>query len=340
MSRRRGALQSAEGNLTGPDGPTYKAPMREATQEPLATEATMSPVRPGVARASLVALRPRQWIKNLFVLAPLLFAKQLFDHTLIVRSLLAFACFTALAGAVYVLNDLFDVQKDREHPFKRLRPIASGALPVSTAKTLAFSVAAAGTVGAFTLGWQFAIVALGYVALNAAYTITLKHFAFVDVLCIASGFLLRVVGGSLAIDVAISRWLLICTFLLALFLGLGKRKHEFVALHQTGGQARRVMEQYRLHHLNLALWLTGLCTLAGYSLYAFDAETATRFGTPYLPITIAFIAFGVIRFVKLIDLHDAESPTEEMLKDWPFLINAFLWLAAVIALIYHGVQAP
>ena len=291
----------------------------------------------GTVRASFLALRPRQWIKNLFVFAPLLFAKQLFDASLIARSLHAFTVFTALAGAVYVMNDLFDVVKDREHPYKRLRPIASGALSVASAKALAFTLATVAAACAFLLGWQFALAALGYVGLNLAYTITLKHYAFVDVLCIATGFLLRVVAGSLAIDVPISRWLLVCTFLLALFLGLGKRKHEFVALHQNGaGQTRKVLEQYRLRHLDLALWSTALLTLASYALYTFDPGTTAKFGTPYLPFTIGFIAFGVLRFVKLIDLHDAESPTEEMIKDVPFVVNAFLWVAAVIVLIYQG----
>ena len=156
-------------------------------------------------------------------------------------------------------------------------------------------------------------------------------------LCIATGFLLRVVAGSLAIDAPISRWLLVCTFLLALFLGLGKRKHEFVALHQNGAaQTRKVLEQYRLGHLDAALWVTALLTLASYALYTFDPTTTAKFNTPYLPFTIGFIAFGVLRFVKLIGFHDAESPTEEMIKDVPFVVNAFLWVACVIAVIYHG----
>jgi 4-hydroxybenzoate polyprenyltransferase len=281
-------------------------------------------------------VRPKQWVKNLFVFAPLLFAKHLLDADLFLRSLAAFAVFATLAGAVYVLNDLFDVHKDREHPYKRLRPIASGALPIPAARILIVALVAAGGFGAFALGWQFALVAGGYVTMNVAYTLTLKHFAFVDVLCIASGFLLRVVAGSLAIDVDISRWLLVCTFLLALFLALGKRKHEFVTLHQSGREARPVMERYQLQHLNIGLWCAGLLTLASYALYTFDRDTAVRFGTAWLPATIVFIAFGIARFVKLIDLHDAESPTEEMLKDVPFIANGLLWATAVIVLIYTG----
>lgn len=295
--------------------------------------------RLNVIAACLIALRPKQWIKNLFVFAPLIFAKHLFDAGLILRALAAFGVFAALASAIYLLNDLFDVQKDREHPFKRLRPIASGTLPLGLARVLIVALVAAGASCAFAVGWQFAVVALGYVLLNVAYTLTLKHWAFVDVLCIATGFLLRVVGGSLAIDVTISAWLLGCTFLLALFLGLGKRKHEYVALHLQGGTTRRVMEQYRLSHLNLALWITGALTVASYAAYTFSPETAQRFGTQFLPVTIAFIAFGIFRFVRLIDLHDAESPTEEMLKDVPFVVNTFAWVALVIVLIYNGVPA-
>ena len=298
-------------------------------------EGTVSRVR--LLRACVVALRPKQWIKNLFVFAPLLFAKHLFDGGLILRAAAAFAVFTALASAIYVLNDLFDVQKDREHPFKRLRPIASGTLPLGLARVLIVALTSAGALCAFAIGWQFAVVAIGYVLLNVAYTLTLKHWAFVDVLCIATGFLLRVVGGSLAIDVAISKWLLVCTFLLALFLGLGKRKHEYVALHLQGGTARRVMDQYRLEHLNLSLWIAGALTVASYAAYTFAPGTAVRFGTQLLPLTIAFIGFGIFRFVRLIDLHDAESPTEEMLKDVPFVVNTFAWVALVIVLIYNGV---
>jgi 4-hydroxybenzoate polyprenyltransferase len=286
---------------------------------------------------ALLALRPRQWIKNLFVFAPLLFARHLFDGALILRSLAAFVLFTAIAGAVYIFNDLFDIHKDREHPFKRLRPIASGALPLSTARGLGLALALVGLSAAFALGWQFALVALGYFLLNLAYTLTLKHFAFADVLCIAGGFVLRVIGGSLAIEVVISKWLLICTFLLALFLALGKRKHEFIALHQNGnGNARKVMEQYRLSHLNWALWSVGFLTLLSYVLYTVAAETVRKLGTPYLPVTIVFIAFGILRFVKLLDLHDAESPTEEMLKDIPFIANAVLWVTAVTVILYQG----
>lgn len=310
----------------------------DASRLPAASNvAADRPTAWAVAWHGLLALRPQQWIKNLFVFAPLLFARQLFEGALVLRAMAAFAIFTAIAGAVYVLNDLFDLQKDRDHPFKRLRPIASGKLPLGTARILSAGLAMGGLATSFVLGWPFALTALGYFTLNLAYTFTLKHFAFVDVLCIASGFLLRVVAGSVAIGVAMSRWLLICTFVLALFLALGKRKHEFVTLHQNGnGNARKVMERYRLDHLNWALWAVGFATLAFYALYTVSAETVEKFGTPWLPVTIPFIAFGLVRFVKLIDLHDAESPTEEMLKDVPFVANALLWVAAVIALVYQG----
>jgi 4-hydroxybenzoate polyprenyltransferase len=312
--------------------------MLDTPQAEVAPERAAAVERPGSLWVQAIwALRPRQWIKNLFVLAPLLFARHLFEGSMLLRAAAALALFTAIAGAVYVINDLFDIHKDREHPFKRLRPIASGALPVPTARALGASLALGGLAASFALGWPFALVALGYFLLNLTYTLTLKHYAFVDVLCIAGGFLLRVVAGSLAIDVEISRWLLICTFALALFLALGKRKHEYVALHLGGnGTARRVMRQYRLGQLNAALWAMGLATLTSYVLYTVSAETVAKFGTPWLPCTIPFIAFGLWRFARLIDLHDAESPTEEMLKDVPFVANALLWLAAVIAVVYNG----
>jgi 4-hydroxybenzoate polyprenyltransferase len=292
--------------------------------------------RPGsLIGPAIRALRPKQWVKNVFVFAPLLFAGHLFDGALVLRALGAFGLFTAIAGAAYVFNDLFDIQKDRLHPFKRLRPIASGALPLPSARVLAALLGVGGVLASFTLGWPFALCALAYFALNLGYTLLLKHYPFVDVICIAAGFLLRVMAGSFAVDVPMSRWLLICTFLLALFLALGKRKHEYVTLHLNGnGNARKVMERYRLSHLTRALWVVGAATVVSYALYTVSPETTAKFGTPYLSATLPFIAFGIWRFGKLVSLDDAESPTEEMLRDFPFVVNALLWVAAVTAVIY------
>jgi 4-hydroxybenzoate polyprenyltransferase len=299
---------------------------------------------PGAPRRSrlppfLAALRPHQWIKNLFVGAPLLFAKRLLDPVSLGRAALAVAVFCALSGAVYLINDIADVERDRAHPKKRHRAIASGALPIRTARLGAVALAAVALLVAFLTHVGFGLVAAGYFTLNLFYSFGLKKLAYVDAAVIASGFLLRVYGGSLAIDVPVSVWLIACTFSLALFLALGKRRHELASAADAGTakKQRSALAAYKESHLGVAMWLVGAATAVAYTLYTLAPMTQRHFGTRWLVATVPLIVFGIYRFTWLVGQHArSESPTEEMLRDIPFVVNIVLWVMVIVGLIYGG----
>ena len=288
--------------------------------------------------AILKTLRPHQWVKNLFVAAPLVFAKHLVDAEYVLRAVVATLAFCALSGAVYAFNDVRDAEADRAHPTKRHRPVASGALSRRAALTVA-ALLAAGALGvALWLGPWFAVFAGAYLAVNTTYSLGLKQVAFVDVALIAGGFLLRVLGGAAAIDVPASRWLLLCTGLLAAFLGLGKRAHELAAAERGGRDARATraaLAGYSAPVVRTAMVVLGLATTAAYVLYTLDAHTVAFFGTRHLVWTAPFCAIGVARFAQLaLGRGGEDSPTEAMLRDWVFVLNLALWGAAVLSVIY------
>lgn len=283
----------------------------------------------------LKTMRPHQWVKNGFVVAPLVFAEQLFEPTALVRALVAFALFCLVSGAVYLLNDVRDVEKDRSHPVKQHRPIASGVVPVRVAAR-ASAVLAVGAIGAgLWLAPGFGIAMAAYMGMNVGYSFGLKNVPWLDVLIIAAGFLLRVLAGALAIQVHISGWLLGCTFLLALFLGMGKRRHELVTAGDGATKQRRVLQFYQLAHLNLAITTVGIATVVAYASYAFSAHARELFDTTAMPWTIPFIIVGIGRFLQLSGAaDDARSPTDRMVRDIPFVANIVGWGLLVVWLIY------
>jgi 4-hydroxybenzoate polyprenyltransferase len=286
-------------------------------------------------------MRPGQWVKNLFVFAPAVFAKAHSEAhpEIFLQAALATLVFILLAGAVYVMNDVLDVDKDRLHPTKRHRPIASGALSIQNALAGGLlSLAAAYAIGYF-LGGAFNLVATGYLALNVAYSTTLKRYAYLDVLSIATGFLLRILAGSLAIGLArdeISVYLVGCTFLVALFLGLGKRRHELALLGEESGTRRPALRQYRLHHLDVALLVVATLTVCAYAFYTVAPQTRAYFGSMRLAATVPFVLLGIGRFLILLRRKDeARSPTDVMIRDVPFLLNIVAW-ALVVAWAVYG----
>ena len=280
----------------------------------------------------LKAMRPHQWVKNLFVVAPLVFAKGLDDVDMVLRSALAFVLFSLAASSIYLLNDLADVEADRAHPVKCKRPIASGALPVHVARTAMAVLATLACAGSLVLN-AWVLAAIGGYLLQVAYTYKLKHVPYVDVLCIAAGFELRVLAGTFALRVPPTIYLLVVTFLLSAFLGFGKRMHELQA--PSAGKTRSVLSKYSSKTVTVLLQLTALATTTTYVIYTLDPHTRAFFGTDYLAATIVFTEFGVIRFMDLVrNRADADSPTEQMLKDWPFLLNLVLWAIAVVVVIY------
>jgi len=287
--------------------------------------------------AVLKSLRFHQWVKNLFVLGPLIFARRVDDPRAVVSSVLAAACFCLLSSAVYVFNDIVDVDKDRAHPLKRLRPIASGALPVGAARLLAAVLALVGLCGSYLISPTLLAIAAAYLAQNVAYSFWLKHVPFVDVACISTGFLLRVLGGASAIPVDPSVWVLLCTLLLAAFLGFGKRAHELRVAGSKGGNQRVVLDRYPPNVLRVLLYLLAILTVLAYLLYTQSPHARTFFGTRRLALTVPFVAFGVFRFIWIVQgKADSESPTDSMLRDPPFLINLLGYAVAIMAILYGG----
>lgn len=280
-------------------------------------------------------LRPHQWIKNLFVAAPLIFARRIEDAVAVRNAAAAIAIFCALSSAVYLFNDLQDVERDRVHPVKRHRPIASGALGPEAARVAAAILVVAGLGAAALLGLPFFAAALAYIANNLTYGVSLKHFAFVDVASISLGFLIRVLAGAAAIPVEPSNWLLACTLLLASLLGFGKRAHELRVAGEAGESQRSALGGYRLEVLRRLLVVLAVATVAVYAAYTQSAHALTFFGTRYLAVTVVFVAFGIFRFVWITSRKlDAESPTDSMLRDAPFVINLALYAVAILFVIY------
>lgn len=290
------------------------------------------------ARAVIRTLRPHQWVKNLFVAAPLVFAKHLVDGGYLWRTGLAVAAFCALSGAVYALNDVLDAEADRAHPTKRHRPIAAGELSERSAVVLAILLAVAGLGACFALSWQTAAWAGAYLVMNLAYSLKLKHVAFIDVVLIASGFMTRVAAGGAAIAIAPSRWLLVCTGLLATFLALGKRAHELALATRDGRDAastRAALAGYRVGWVRLAMLVLGLATAAAYVLYTVDAHTVEFFGTNELAWSAPFCVVGLARFAWLaLKSPRPESPTDAMLRDGIFLSNLVAWGVVILVIVY------
>ncbi len=281
-------------------------------------------------------VRPHQWVKNVFVLAPVVFAKEVFDAKLLENATSAFFVFCLLAGAVYAMNDLADIEADRKHPVKRYRPIASGRVAPAVARALAAVLVLGSLVWAYKLQPAFAVVAAVYFAQNVAYSFKLKHVAYLDVGFIAAGFVLRVMGGGYATQTAVSSYLLLCTLLLALFLGFGKRRHELSAAAGKAALQRAALEQYSERGLDLALALTGLATVATYLVYTLDPRTEAFFHTAHLWWSSAFVLLGVGRFLQLVKSRPkSESPTQEMLHDGPFVAIVLFWVVLVMWVVYR-----
>lgn len=294
---------------------------------------------PGAGRSTalnlLVSLRPGQWTKNLFVFAGLMFGRRLLDPIAVAESLGAFAIFCGLSGVVYLINDVADRESDARHPIKMARPIASGALASSTAIATAIVIGAAALAAAFWLRPMFGVVALSYVVLLAAYSFAFKHVVIIDVLTIAIGFVLRVAAGAIAIDVPMSHWLLVCTILLALFLALSKRRHELVLLADEASEHRRILDEYSPYLLDQMIGVVTASTLMAYIFYATSPDTAEKFGTSLLGLTIPFPLYGIFRYLYLVHHKDGGgSPSELLLNDRPLLLCVALWGAAVALIIY------
>jgi 4-hydroxybenzoate polyprenyltransferase len=283
----------------------------------------------------LRALRPAQWVKNLFVLAPLAFAHRLDDPVALRQATVAFAAFCAAASAIYLFNDVRDREQDRNHPLKRFRPIAAGELSVLGALVAAVLLAAAAGAGAVQLGTGFATTLAAYLTLNVAYSLGLKHVVILDVMAIAAGFVLRVVAGALAIAAVISSWLILCTTFLALFLAFSKRRHELFLLAASAAEQRRVLHHYSTAFLDQMINVVTASSVISYSLYAVAPDTVAKYGSERLLLTLPMVLFGIFRYLYLIYQHPEErNPTEAILHDVPFVLNVGLWGLVVLWVVY------
>ena len=294
----------------------------------------MAPQRPPLPLSLLRAMRPRQWVKNLVVFAALIFSLRLTDPEAFGRAALAFVLFCATSGAVYIVNDLFDAERDRKHPTKSRRPIASGALGVVPAIVAVAVLLSGSLVVGFALSPPFGAVLLIYAALNLAYSMYLKEIVILDVMVIAAGFVLRAVGGGLVINVAISQWLIMCTILLSLFLAFCKRRQELETLHEAH-EHRTILREYSVAFIDQMINVVTASTVVSYMFYTMSPDVEQRLGTPYLYLTVPFVLYGIFRYLYLVHrLGRGASPTQALLTDRPLLLCVGLWEATVVLLLY------
>lgn len=284
----------------------------------------------------LRAMRPQQWVKNLFVLAPVVFAHRLGDPVAVGRALLALAAFCAGSSAIYLLNDLRDREADRHHPLKRQRPIATGEVTPATALLVAALLATSALLAGWALGRVVLALLLGFLLLNGLYTWHLKNVVILDVMVLAVGYLLRVEAGAAAVAVSVSSWLLLCTLFVALFLGFSKRRHELLLLAERAPHQRRVLTHYSPAFLDQMINVVTASTVLCYALYAMAEESVAKHGRG-LVYTVPFVLFGVFRYLYLVYQRPGHAnPTEEVLTDPPFLVNVALWAIVVLGVLYAG----
>ena len=280
------------------------------------------------------AVRPEQWTKNVLVFAALVFGLRLFDLDSVIRAMGAFVAFCAACSAVYLLNDVRDLERDRLHPQKRLRPIAAGSISVGAALGAACVLAAGALLLAFRLTPSLAGIVLAYLVMNFGYSLGLKHVVILDTILIATGFVLRAVGGAAAIAVEISPWLVACTFMAALFLALGKRRAEIAALEGAGAH-RPVSLAYSVDLLDQLMTVVAAAALLAYCFYTLSPEVRERFGLEHLEVTVPFVVYGLFRYLYVVRKTGlAQDPTRAIVADRPVLLTILLWGAAVIALLY------
>jgi len=251
------------------------------------------------------------------------------------KSLTAFGLFCLLSSSVYVLNDIIDIESDRKHPLKSNRPIAKGEIKISTAFLLFILLAIVSLGFSTLLSRSFALMALSYFVLNLVYTRYLKHVVIIDVMCIAFGFVIRAVAGAVVIGVEISAWLVVCTILLALFLGFGKRRRELLLLDAQAAGHRKILTEYSPYFLDQMISVVTASTVVAYAFYTLSPEVETKLGTGHMELTIPFVLYGVFRYLYLIHQREGGgSPTRMLLNDKPILVNVLLWLLAVILIVY------
>jgi len=281
-------------------------------------------------------MRPVQWVKNLFIFAGLIFSGNLFHPEALIRVGNGFILFSLVASSIYVFNDIIDLEYDRAHPEKKNRPLAAGLMSVPAAYACSILLAAAGLICALALDQVFFAILLSYLIINVAYTIKIKKIVILDIMCIASGFVLRVLAGTELAEVMASDWLILCTIMLSLFLGFSKRRHELVVTGTDALSHRKVLGDYSISFLDQMIAVATACTVMSYALYTVSPQTVSRFGTRNLVFSIPFVIYGIYRYLYLIHQKNmGGNPTRELVSDLPMLINALLWALLVVLIIYR-----
>ena len=288
------------------------------------------------AYASLVRLaRPHQWIKNLLVLVALVFSRHLFIARDVVLASIGFVAFCALASTAYVINDIADRETDRLNPEKCDRPLARGDISVETAMRFAAVLGAIAFGLSIILGWRFLLIALMYVALQFAYSLWARRIVVLDVIAVAMGFVMRAFAGGVAINVEVSPWLVFITFGLALFLSLSRRRHELSVLGGNAVNHRGALAEYSVRLIDQMLAIVGGATLVGYMIYTASPEVGAKLGTRYQYVTVPYVAFGMLRYLFLVDERDdGGDPARVLLKDRQLLVSVVLWILTEIVLLY------
>ncbi|WP_022851525.1 decaprenyl-phosphate phosphoribosyltransferase [Limisalsivibrio acetivorans] len=277
-------------------------------------------------------LRPHQYIKNLFVFAPVFFSFNL-DIYIIFKTFIVFALFSLLASSIYIINDIKDLEEDRKHPVKKHRPIASGIIKPFTAALTSITLALTAFISAFFLSSNLLLVFLIYFVLNIAYSFKLKHIAIVDIAIIATGFVLRLYAGNSVTDIELSKWIIVVTFLLALFLAVAKRRDD-VLLSTRGHQTRKNIDGYNLEFVNATMVLMSGVVIVAYLLYSVSPSVIERLGTDNLFITTFFVVLGIMRYMQITFVEqNSGSPTRIVIKDRFLQVTIFLWITLFFVLV-------
>jgi 4-hydroxybenzoate polyprenyltransferase len=287
------------------------------------------------AKFILISMRPRQWVKNTFLFSGLVFSKNLFQAELLMKVSMGFILFCLAASSIYIFNDIQDRQNDSKHPEKGRRPIALGNLPVTQAYFVSVLLGGIALVFASVLDLTFFALLVTYILLNLSYSLKLKQVVILDIMCIAFGFVLRILAGTTLAGIIPSDWLIVCTMTISLFLGFSKRRNELVFMVNHTDNQRKVLADYSIPFLDQMIAMVTACTVMSYILYTISSETVARFGTRNLIFTIPFVLFGIFRYLYLIyHKRTIEEPTDLILRDLPCLVNILLWLGMVILVIY------
>ena len=288
----------------------------------------------------LLLIRPKQWIKNAFLFAPLIFARELFNPGAVLAEVKAFVAFCLTASCIYIVNDIADVQADRLHPVKKSRPLAAGTISTGGAVAFAIVLLIADILLIRDLPSRFVAAAASYFLINLAYSFKLKDVLLLDVFTIAAGFMLRVLAGAYAINVQVSSWIVLCTLFVSLFLGFAKRRGELVQL-QGQPSERKVLHVYRIDLIDQMLTIAAAGAVISYALYTVAPRTVETYGTDRMIYTTVFVIYGVFRYLYLVHTTPAtENPTNALTSDLPILVTGTLWILSCIGLIYSRGRIP